>query len=298
MVASLIRHLPFFAIAAEEENFQRAAVRLRISQPALSKRIQDLEASLGVRLFERSKGRVVLTTEGKAFAREAKVLLDGFDAAVRDLRRAAADAPELLTIGANEQAMRSAGLTGALRAFRDAHPEIGVTLSLMGSASQLSALKAGQVDAAILYIAEDDPAWAHSREIRQDDPFVIALPDNHALAGAATLRIADLAGEDLIWPSGDSSPALHADLDRAWRAAGVEPHVAVEILSAEAALNAVSAGLGIAVVRASNAGREPPGVVLRPIADLDIRSTLRLAWPPTPSRALGLFRDFLDGWGA
>ncbi|WP_276318197.1 LysR family transcriptional regulator [Sphingomonas crocodyli] len=291
-----MRHLPFFAIAAEEENFQRAAARLHISQPALTKRIQDLEANLGVLLFERAKGRVSLTAEGRAFAAEARRLLDGFEASVRDLRRTGAR--ELLTIGANEQALRSASLTGALRAFRAAHPEIGVTMSLMGSAAQLAALRSGQLDAAILYIAQDDPAYAHSREIRQDDPFVIALPEGHALTGTAAPRIADLAGEDLIWPSGESSPALHADLDRAWRAAGVEPHVAVEILSAEAALNAVSAGLGIAVVRASNAGREPPGVVLRPIADLDIRSTLRLAWPAVPSRTLGLFRDFLEEWGA
>jgi DNA-binding transcriptional LysR family regulator len=272
--------------------------RLNVTQPALSKRMQDLEAGLGVRLFERAKGRVYLTPAGQVFAVEARKLVDGFAGAVRDVQRTASGAPQLLSIGFNEQAMRFSPLTAALRAFRDRHPDIDVTVSLLGSATQLAAVRGGQLNVAILYVGGEDLASIASREIIQHDPYVIALPDDHPLAGNDKLSLKHLAGEDLIWPSEDSAPALHGELSRVWREAGIEPHVVVEIASAEAALNAVSAGFGVAVVRSSNAGREPAGVVLRPLVDLDLSTNLRIAWNgEAVTQPTRLFLDFLEKSG-
>jgi DNA-binding transcriptional LysR family regulator len=123
---------------------------------------------------------------------------------------------------------------------------------------------------------------------------VVALQDIHPLAAADKLVLADLEGEELIWPSGEQVPALYEKLRSAWRAAGLEPDVTIEIASAEAALNAVAAGLGVAVVRESNAGREPPGVVLKVVSDLNIPLRASVCWMDRPpSQALSAFLQLL-----
>ena len=273
-----IRHLPFFAVAAEERNFSRAAIRLHITQPALSRRMQDLEASVGFRLFERHHNRIDLTPAGEMLAAEASRLVEDLDAAIRRIRMVNDAHKESLTIGFNEHSMRIAALTSALRSFRQIHPEIHVAVRLMSSAHQLAALQDGSLDIALLYLPNAPVPLVKSREVLNDDPYVVALLDTDPLIKLDPLKLADLEGAELIWPSSERVPALYSKLDAAWRAAGIEPLVSIEIESAEAALNAVAAGLGIAVVRNSNAGHEPPGVRLRRAIDLDICLRASVCW--------------------
>lgn len=274
----LIRQLPYFVAAAEEESLVKAAERLNLSQPALSRRIQDLERSLGVELFVRSHGGVRLTQSGKDFYKEARRLVSAFDEAVERQRNRARKQSETLAVSLNEHALRNTMIVRTLRQFRSQHATCELKLSLKSSAAQLQDLKDGKTALALLYLPEHVDAAIESRPILESDPYVLALPADHPLARRDDLRVADLHGEDLIWASRERVPALYEQLVEIWRGAGVEPHVTTEIDSAEAALNAVSAGMGLAVVHASNAGREPADVVLRKVSDLLIARGLHAAW--------------------
>jgi DNA-binding transcriptional LysR family regulator len=278
LTTDILRQLPFFAVAAEEENFQRAARRLHITQPALSRRIQALERSLDMELFDRSQGRVRLTAAGQALSREVSRILQDVDRSLRSIRKAIASERVSLTLGINEHAMGIASLRDLITTYRRAHPDVDVRILLMSSARLLAGLQQNDLDIAALYLTDDDAASVESRVVLENDPYVIAIQESHRLAKLRKIRLADLKDIDLIWPSRERVPALYSELLGAWSAAGMEPRVTTQIGSAEAALNAVSAGMGIAVVRLSNRGREPPGVLLRPVADLHVHVETRLAW--------------------
>lgn len=260
----IIRHLPFFAVAAEEENLQRAAKRLGVTQPALSRRIQDLEAALGLPLFDRSSGRLKLTDTGRFLGREAKRIVDEVDQLTRTIAQRPEHGRHRLTIGLNERSIANPALSHAIRSFRSDNPAIDLTVNIMSSAQQSAALRDGRLDLAIMYV-DRDPNPFKTRTLVEADPLVIAVPEDHRLARMGAASIADLAGEDLIWPSRERIPIVYDALMDLWREAGLEPRVTTEIYSGEAAMHAVSSGLGIAIVRHSSSIHRPAGIVTRTV---------------------------------
>jgi DNA-binding transcriptional LysR family regulator len=186
------RELAYFLALADELHFGHAATRLGIAQPALSKTIRQLERRLGVTLFERTSRAVALTEAGRILTREARVALDAVSAAAERTRRAGTHEPRLLL------AMKpggDAGLLPAILAAYEREPEV-VPVEVVFAADSARLLREGQADAALLYSPPDDLRGLDTETLLTEAP-VAVLPTSHRLARRTSLRMADLAGENL-----------------------------------------------------------------------------------------------------
>jgi DNA-binding transcriptional LysR family regulator len=186
------RELAYFLAVADELHFGRAATRLGIAQPALSKAIQQLERRLGVTLFERTSRAVALTEAGQVLSREARVALDAVSAAALRTRRAGTRDPCLLL------AMKpggDAGLLPAILAAYEREPQV-LPVEVVFGAGPSRMLREGQADAALLYAPPDQLSGLDSEALLTEAP-VAVLPASHPLAHRTSLRMTDLAGEDL-----------------------------------------------------------------------------------------------------
>lgn len=193
------RELAYFLAVADELHFGRAATRLGIAQPALSKAIRQLERRLGVTLFERTSRAVALTEAGHVLRREARVALEAVSAAALRTRRAAARDPRLLL------AMKPGGDAGLLPAILEGYerePQ-ALPVEVVFGASPSRMLREGQADAALLYAPPDELDGLDSETLLTEAP-VAVLPASHRLAHRTSLRLADLAGEDLHRRPADS----------------------------------------------------------------------------------------------
>ena len=186
------RELEYFLAVADELHFGRAAARLGIAQPALSKAVRQLERRLGVTLFERTTRAVALTGAGRVLSREARVALEAVSAAALRTRRAGTREARLLL------AMKpggDAGLLPAVLAACEGEPE-ALPVEVVFGADPAGMLREGQADAALLYAPPDELGGLDAEALLTEAP-VAVLPASHRLAGRASLRMADLAGENL-----------------------------------------------------------------------------------------------------
>jgi DNA-binding transcriptional LysR family regulator len=186
------RELAYFLAVADEGHFGRAAARLGIAQPGLSKTIQQLERRLGVTLFERTSRAVALTDAGRVLSREARVALAAVSAAALRTQRAGAREPRLIL------AIKAGGDAGLLPAILAAHEcETGVLpVEVVFGADPSGMLRDGEADAALLYAPPDELGGLDTETLLTEAP-VAVLPASHPLAQRASLQMADLAGENL-----------------------------------------------------------------------------------------------------
>ena len=186
------RELAYFLAVADELHFGRAAARLGIAQPALSKAIRQLERRLGVILLERSSRAVALTEAGRVLAREARVALESVSAAALRTQRAGTRDPRLVL------ALKPGGDAGLLPAIFAAYErEPGVLPADVAFGPEPARmLREGQADAALLYAPPDELAGLDTEALLTEAP-VAVLPASHPLAQQASLQMADLAGETL-----------------------------------------------------------------------------------------------------
>jgi DNA-binding transcriptional LysR family regulator len=194
------RELEYFLAVADELHFGRAATRLGIAQPALSKAVRQLERRLGVTLFERTSRAVALTEAGRVLSREARVALEAVSAAALRTQRAGTRDPRLLL------AMKpggDAGLLPAILAAYEREPQVPPVEVIFG-AGPSRMLRAGQADAALLHAPPDELGGLDTEILLTEAP-VAVLPASHPLAHRASLRMADLAGENLHRKPADPS---------------------------------------------------------------------------------------------
>ncbi len=201
------RELAYFLTVADELHFSRAAIRLGIAQPALSRTIRQLERRLGVSLFERSSRAVALTPAGQVLALEARYALDAVSAAARRTQRAGGrDAGLVLAMKAGGDG----GMLPALLAAYEREPE-ALPVRVTFAADRARLLRDGQADAALLYSPPDDLRGLDAEPLLAE-PRVAVLPVTHRLAGRDGVREADLVGEPLHRAPGrprvDSIPEL------------------------------------------------------------------------------------------
>jgi DNA-binding transcriptional LysR family regulator len=194
------RELAYFLAVAEELHFGRAATRLGIAQPALSKTIRQLERRLGVTLFERTSRAVALTEAGRVLTREARVALDAVSAAALRTRRAGIREPRLLLA---MKASGDGGLLPAILAAYEREPEV-LPVEVVFDADSARLLREGRADAALLYAPPDDLRGLDTEILLTEAP-VAVLPTAHPLAQRSSLRMADLAGESLHRKPSDPS---------------------------------------------------------------------------------------------
>ncbi|MFI6596642.1 LysR family transcriptional regulator [Nonomuraea sp. NPDC050536] len=261
------RELSYFLAVAEELHFGRAARRLGIAQPPLSRAIQKLERRLGVRLFERAGGRVTLTAPGRVLAREAVTALEAVAAAERRTRRAGAATPGLVV------AMKPGGDGGLLPAILAAYAglpeavEVEVVLCAMGERARL--LRDGTADVAFLHTPYEDLTGFDSEPLVQEGG-VAVLPLGHRLAGRDHVLLADLRGEPLARWSDES---------------GGGPMVR----DAAQLMQLIALGRAVAVVPESVRGQLRDDLTCVPVLDA-APTTVVLAWPEhARSAALAAF---------
>ncbi|MFB4316627.1 LysR family transcriptional regulator [Actinomadura sp. 21ATH] len=189
------RELEYFVAVAEELHFGRAAGRLGIAQPPLSRAVRRLERRLGVTLLDRGPRGVALTAPGAVLLREARRALESVDAAVRLTRREGADRPGLVLV---LKPGGDGGLLPAILAAYEACPDaVPVEVLMRGIGDRVRALHDGSADVALLHAPYEDLAGLDSEELMTEGQ-VVVVPRGHRLAGRAHAAMADLDGEPLF----------------------------------------------------------------------------------------------------
>jgi DNA-binding transcriptional LysR family regulator len=266
-----LRHLRYFVAVADEQNFTRAAERLHISQPPLSRQIQDLEEELGLLLFERGSRPLQLTEAGRFFYNHATRMLEQAHAAIQTTRRVA-QAEKRLVIGFVSSTMYGA-LPKLVRLFRAARPATEVQLVEMSTVDQIEALKAGRIDVGYGRIRLDDPGV--KREVLREEALVLAIPCEHEMAeGSQPVSLADAARyPNLIYPR-LPRPSFADQVLSLYRDRGVEPVAIHEVQEIQTALGLVASGMGLCVVPESVQRLRPDELVYRPFSDAGMTSPI------------------------
>ena len=292
-----LRHLRYFLVAAEEEHIRRAALRLNIAQPALSRQIKDLEERIGVTLFERVNHRVRLTEAGRALADDARRLLRQAEMAVERAVGVSAGRIGHLRVGFSASTVRHAVVPDVLMAFRKGFPEVELAVVQMNSAKQLDALRAGEIDAAFgFHEPEGLPEFGSHRMGR--DGVALILPLDNPLAGRATLRLADLAEEEFIWMRHEHNTVWHRKVTQACRDGGLLPRVVqeVQLEDEQTLLTFVARGMGLCFMYASVRQWGRQDLHMRDVVDLKAVFDLQLAWAnANRSPALASFLTLAKG---
>jgi DNA-binding transcriptional LysR family regulator len=257
-----LRHLRYFVAVAEEGHVTRAAERLGIQQPPLSQQIHALERELDAQLFHRKPRGVELTTAGRAFYDEAKAILARAEEAIAATRRAARGEAGRIGIGFTSSASFHPFVPRAIRAFREHHPLVALTLEESGTTELVAALRGAALDAAFVRSPVGESADLTIRPLLEE-PMVAALPSGHRLGSGGPLPLGDLADETFILYRRPVGPGLHDAIIAACDRAGFSPQIGQEAPRMLSTLSLVAAGLGVTVVPASMSRLEAEGVVYR-----------------------------------
>lgn len=275
---TIIRHLPYFATLAEDGNFNRASERLGLSQSALTRRIQTLEEELGVQLFTRTHRSAKLTAAGQTLFEDSGRILQELRAATRRAQLISRGEAGDIHIALNDPAIRSPIVTAAFSGLRQLYPDVKIHLHAMPSEAQMIALRRKDIDLGFLFDIAIDKANQRIMDYYKIGRMrsYVAMNANHPLAGKATICLADLRDESLAWPSRRSGRSVSDGMIAAFRAAGVSPNIALEVMSEETTMNLAAANLCMGFVL------EPPcipaGVTLRVVEDYSFGLTLHAAW--------------------
>lgn len=283
-----LRHFRYFIAVAETLHFGRAAERLHISQPPLSVQIRQLEEYVGTPLLERTKRRVRLSAAGQVFLEEARRAVRMADQAVEAAQAAAAGHRGTLRIGFVSSAPFNV-LPGILRAYRARHAMVAVDLHEMGSAAQMRALQAAELDLGLVRL----PAEATGVEVRVllREPLVAALPDSHPLAMRRRIHVQALRHDAFVTFPRRMGPGLYDRIFRYCAESGFTPQVGQEVEQMHAIVGLVGAGLGVALVPSSMRFMQTGEVAFVSLTDAPTIE-IGLAWrggDPSP-----LVRTFLD----
>ena len=284
-----LRHVRYFVAVADDLHFGRAAERLHIAQPPLSRQIQQLEQELKVTLFERTKRHVRLTPAGSAFLVKGRELLALADEAVIAAQRVASGQAGTLTISFVGSAMFSI-LPGILRTARERFPDVELLVHEMTTGQQVSALLAGRMQVAFVRPRVVHPDIVSEVVLRED--LVVAVPEGHRFAGRAQIGIGDLAPEPLILFARNVSPSFGDQVMSLCIAAGFAPTSIQEALEMQTALGLVAANLGVSIVPGSVQRIAWPGVVLVPLAAPVPQTELSVAY--RVDEASPILQHFLD----
>lgn len=271
-----MRHLAAFVAVAEELHYGRAATRLHMAQPPLSRQIVQLERRLGVQLLRRTKHRVELTEAGRAFLEEARATLCRLEQAARMAQRTARGEVGRLRLGHVDAASFEL-LPGLLRVFHRHAPDVHLVVEESTTSRLVQALRDGSLDVAFVRPPVVDDALEGIDVL--DEPLMVALPDTHRLAGDDRVELAELAKDPFVVPPRAVTHAMHDRVLEVCRGAGFEPDIVEEAFPTSSIVLLVSAGCGVALLPAAVSGHfRQQGMVYRPLADPVPTIGLGLAW--------------------
>ena len=271
-----LRHLRYFIATAEELNITRAAVRLRVSQPPLSRQIRDLEDEVGTALFDRTEKKLRLTPAGAYFLKEARAIVSNADRAAKVARATAIGEAGQIRIGFLSP-LGGLFLPQIIRAFRRKYPLVEVDLIDMTPRKQLDALFDHEIDLAFVARVELAAAKEFEFETVMEVGLRLALPTEHRLAKMRKVPFSELRRESFITVTRSAAPATHDLFVAVCRSLGVEPQLAKHAERAQSILDLVAAGIGVAVLP-EHFKRYQANVIWRPVVPALAKVPLCLAW--------------------
>ncbi len=283
-----LRHLRYFITLAEELHFTRAAERLHIEQPPLSRAIKELEHDLGVDLFVRNRRGTVLTEAGATFLQDVRRVFAALKQAQENAQAVAAGLSGSLRIAVSDGAI-DPRLSGLLARCREEEPEIEIRLSEVPLAEQLRGLRSGDFSIGFAHTAEvgDDiltePLW--------HDSLVVAVPARHPLLSHKAVPLHQLASYPLVLCDPQICEGSYRELTRLLRPLEREPDIAEHVSSLDMMLTLVGAGYGVGFIMATRAAACPrPDVVIRPLAMDSAIITTYLLRPTSESMPVSVER--------
>lgn len=272
-----LRHLRAFLAVADELHFGRAAERLGVAAPSLTVQIQALERQVGATLFQRTKRRVALSAAGQSLVPEARHLLDLAERAAHTARRAGRGEIGRVVVGYVATAALSGLLRDVLGAFRRTRPDVALELQEMSASSQLAALTDGRLDIAFIRPPFRDPEGITTIVARRET-ILAAVPESHPLAKRRHISRTDLAAQHLIAPGAEDPSEFQTLAQRLAEARALAPVIAYRAHDMLTVLTYVGAGLGLSLVPESARLLPMPGVVYRPLSDMEETSQLVVAY--------------------
>ncbi len=258
-----LRHLRYFAALAEELHFTRAAERLHIEQPPLSRTIKELEYELGVTLFDRNRRGTSLTPAGTSFLQDVRRVFTVLELAQANAKAVAMGLRGSLRIAVSDGAI-DPRLSAFLARCRAEEPEIGIRLSEVPLAEQVRGLRSGDFTIGFAHTADvgedivTEPIW--------QDPLVIAVPARHALLAHKEIPLHELGGHPLVLCDPHACEGYCRELGRLLQAVEHKLNVVEEVSSLDMMLTLVGAGYGVGFMTATKIPAQRPDVVIRPLA--------------------------------
>lgn len=270
-----LRQLRYFLAVADELHFGRAANSLHMAQPPLSAQIKQLEADLGVLLFERTKRQVRLTAAGEVLKLEAQQVLDRLELARQKTQQAGRGEIGKIAISFVSSAMYSI-LPSWLKQFRQQYPNVNLTLQEATGAEQIEGLLSHQFDVGFVR-----SPISHDRinaQIVWQEPLIVALPENHALSAGEKVSVADLADEGFILILRPTATQMHDKIIGFCAQSGFSPRVVQTAEQLQTVLGLVTAQIGVAILPAAAQKLQREGVCYRRFVEPTPTVELMMIW--------------------
>lgn len=290
----------YFLAVAEELNFGRAAERLHMAQPPLTRQIRALEEQIGARLFERGNRGTELTEAGKRLLQDVPNILALTRLAEEQARLAGAGLLGRLDVG-----IFSAGILNVvprlLARFHTARPEVQISLHNMTKSEQITALRERRITVAFNRLVPEEEDLVVESVLRE--PYLVALFEGHALCSRAAISIADLDNEPMILYPNIPLHGLAQEVAEAFRLAGARLRVEQEVEDVVTCIALVASRFGLAITTESAANLRLPGVVYKPLRDPRLRDIelscvyRRGDTSPVLQGFLGIVRDYQNDPG-
>jgi DNA-binding transcriptional LysR family regulator len=261
-----LRHLRYFLAVAEALNFTKASIQLRVAQPALSRRVADLEDEIGVDLLKRSPRGVALTAEGKLFLEKTRHLLKLADESVEQVRALARGHYGELHIGYAPTPTVEI-LPPALAAYQKAFPGVRVLLHDLSEVELIDGLQNGKLELAMMPEVAALQSGGLEFEAMRSYPICVALAPAHRFARLKSITLQQLAAEPLIGFNRKDYPDYYGGVDRVFGPLGIKPRFVVECDSASSFITEVETGRGIAIASPVLKHVSGKRLLYRPLAD-------------------------------
>ncbi|MBC8639574.1 LysR family transcriptional regulator [Caballeronia sp. EK] len=272
-----LRHLRYFIAVAELRSVRAASEHLHVTQPAISRQIQDLEEAIGATLFERTPRGLKLTPAGIAYLSEARDILARVDAANRLAHRIASGVQGHLRVGFVENASWSGLVSSALSAFQQSASDVALELQPMNTPEQLDAIAAERLDGGFCYRFGALPEGFASVPLLEQG-VVLAVPDACPLGKNGPVKAGELIGLPFIAFPRHVYAAYYDRLVSACAERGLTLDIRQEASTETAILSLVAAGVGAALVNAANRDRPPARVRFVDVTDLSVRLPLEFCF--------------------
>ena len=273
-----LRQLRYFVAVGEEQHYGRAAQRLRVAQPALSRQIQNLEEEIGFKLFDRLPRGVKITAAGKLFLDDARrILKEITDATVR-AKRIGTGLAGTLRVGFVQSLSWHGIVPESLRHFRVHRPEAELRLKPLSTTEQIGAVRSGSLDAGYIFTMEETASELNQLRVGFVN-VMLAAPVGHTLTKLRKLQLRDLIDAPFILFPRLVSPVFFDRLMAACARGGLKtPHVVQETPDEAIILSLVACNIGVGFVSSASRWRCPPDVALLSVTDLNLRLPFALIW--------------------